>query len=90
MPANYDRAGGWLARSPLTERKLGLFGIGSVQDAILNYENCYFIVYLDRGTEFIESFYKDKGIPVNVCLTDMVHDIFGVYKIVPLQEMRGK
>ena len=41
---NYDIMGGWMCKTPLYGKKLGQFGLGDTQDALLKEEGVYFII----------------------------------------------
>lgn len=82
---NYDLMGGWLAKSPLSAKKLNYFHMDSMQEGMLYNKNVYMMAELSKGTDFIRSYFKeqleDQDIQVTVDLTDTICDIIGVYKI---------
>lgn len=78
---NYDIMGGWLNKSPLYEKKLKVFGMISMQDALVNDDKVYMLSEISKGTEFLTDYYEDQGLAVETELIDTINDIIGVYKI---------
>lgn len=91
--SNIDIMGGWLNKSPLTEEKLSLFEIDSMEDAILNKDNVYVIVTAGESkdypalTEWIKAYYDFRGKNVTVNQVDNIYtdgkEIFRIYQVNP-------
>ncbi len=89
--ANYDIMGGWASKSPLTEKKLAYFGITDMEQAVLNGENVYVIVYaeetvkLPKVQEWLPAYYAEKGHDTVLLLTDTIavdgREVFAVYTL---------
>lgn len=78
---NYDIMGGWLSKSPLYEKKIKNFGMDSMQQGIVYHDKVYVMAELEKGTEYMTSYFADQNITVSMELTDTICDIIGVYKI---------
>ena len=78
---NYDIMGGWLVKSPTHRKKLGVFGMDSMEEALLYSENVYMMAELQKGTEVFERYFEEQGRDVELELEDTVAGIIGVYKL---------
>lgn len=78
---NYDIMGGWLVKSPSYDKKLAAFGMDSMEEGILHHENVYMMAELEKGTDYIVSYFREQGTQVSVELADTICDIIGVYRI---------
>ncbi len=78
---NYDIMGGWLVKSPTHRKKLGVFGMDSIEEALLYSENVYMMAELQKGTEVFERYFEEQGREVELELEDTVAGIIGVYKL---------
>lgn len=78
---NYDICGGWLAKSPLCEEKYGKFGIASVQDALIENDNVYFVAEEGSDLAWLYTFYEEKGIDLELECRDRVAEHFCVYRL---------
>lgn len=85
---NYDLMGGWLVKSPTHRKKMEVFGMTSMQEALLHQENVYLMAELAKGTEGFEAYFAEQGTGagVKLKLVDTVCDIIGVYQVVPAGE----
>lgn len=83
--ANYDIAGGWICKSPLYRQKLGRFGIESACEALAGDGRVYFIMSdaekSERGLEWLEDFYAEKGLEVELLESDRIGDNYCVYQL---------
>ncbi|MDD2970546.1 MAG: hypothetical protein PHE02_00245 [Lachnospiraceae bacterium] len=82
---NYDYLGGWACKSPADKEKLEAYGITDIEDAILNNKKVYVVSKVERSMEWIENYFNEKGIEINVMLEDSIEDngeaLFGIYQI---------
>ena len=78
---NYDLMGGWIMNSPIYRDKLAHFGINSAAQAILDNDNVYVICLDETGMGWLEDYYSDIGIDVDIHRTDTVTDGYGVYAV---------
>ncbi|MBR6771634.1 MAG: hypothetical protein IKM28_10495 [Lachnospiraceae bacterium] len=86
---NYDLMGGWLVKSPLYRQKLEQFGIPSMEEGLLDMEQVYLMVELEKGTEELGRYFADQNIEVRFTLTDEICGLLGVYQVERL-EKEGK
>lgn len=78
---NYDIMGGWLVKSPSYRKKLEVFGITSMRDALLYQENVYMMAELTKGTESFEAYFSEYSEAAELELADTICDIIGVYRV---------
>ena len=78
---NYDICGGWLAKSPLCGEKYAQFGFTSIQEALLEKDNVYFVAEQGADLEWLSELYAEKGVCVDLECQDSVAGQFDVYKI---------
>ena len=78
--ANHDIMGGWACKSPLYYKKLAAAGFTSMQDAILQ-DGVYVVSKTVNDIDWLQDYYKDKGIDVDITRVDLVADVFVVYKV---------
>ena len=69
---NYELCGGWIAASPVYDKKLEKAGITAVDQALLENENVYFVASDSRDLNWIDEYYKVKGINVKREIVDTV------------------
>ncbi len=79
-PSNHDIMGGWASKSPLYYEKLRANGFTSMEEALLE-DGVYVVAKESSGADWIEDYYGDKGIAVNVEQTDEVSGVFLIYKV---------
>lgn len=77
---NYDIMGGWICKSPLYEKKLSYFGITSMADGLLNNDRVYMIME-ENSTDWLEAYYMEQGISVEINQVDFVGKYYGVYQV---------
>ncbi len=60
-PGNYDLLGGWLCKSPHSEKKLAAFGHESMGQAVLTGENIRFVGEADTDWEWLSDLLAEHG-----------------------------
>lgn len=80
---NYDIMGGWACKSPLQKKKLSAFGIDTMEQALRDREDVYFVCMKEENTTWIVDYYEDHGTPVTVRLVDTIAGIFEIYAVLP-------
>ncbi|MBD5551859.1 MAG: hypothetical protein HDQ96_11915 [Lachnospiraceae bacterium] len=78
---NYDICGGWLAKSPLCAEKYGQFGIASIQTALIENDNVYFVAEEGSDLAWLYALYEEKGITLEPRCQDRVAEHFCVYQL---------
>lgn len=83
---NYDFLGGWICKSPLQEKakKEYLKEETSIAEALLE-DNFYFIIKEQREPAFLEKYYKEKGMKVELKKIDQIdysNNPFLVYQLI--------
>lgn len=78
---NYDICGGWLAKSPLCGEKYGQFGIASVQTALIDKDNVYFVAEEGTDLAWLPALYEEKGIDLEMECLDRVAEHFCIYRL---------
>lgn len=83
---NYDIMGGWVSKSPLTDKKLSTFGIESMEKAIAEADNVYVIAKTTTEMQWLLDYYKEKGYSNNeLSVIDTIDvdgkNIFYVYQM---------
>lgn len=84
---NFDICGGWIAKSPLMNKKLAKSGLTDIQtDLCSTDKNVYFIAKADRDVEWLKDYYNEKGQAVDIIVSDILtlydKELFIIYKIV--------
>ena len=82
---NRDILGGWASKSPLAVKKIKNLGFDSVSQAMLD-SKTYFVQNKTEDVTWLEEFYQDKGIQVEISKVDTVADIFSIYQVTEIQE----
>ena len=86
--ANYDIMGGWICKSPLYKQKLEYFGIASMEGGLLKDGQAYMIMndtLPDNNTGWLEDYYHERNISVEVGEVDRIGENYGVYRIKKVQ-----
>ncbi|MDE7283998.1 MAG: hypothetical protein K2N85_10525 [Lachnospiraceae bacterium] len=81
---NYDIMGGWMCKSPLYREKLKQFGISTMEDGLLHVPFVYFIIDIEErngDTDWLKSYYAQKGITVTVEQEDLIDGRYIVYQV---------
>lgn len=87
-PANYDIVGGWMCKSPLYRKKLGLFGVEDAADALAQGKADFIMSDEEaeqRGLTWLTVPYAEKGLDVYVEEYDRIGENFGVYQVIPVR-----
>lgn len=83
---NYDIMGGWACKSPLWKKKLAAFGIDSMEQALKDREDVYFVRKTSEDMEWLCAYYEEHGTPVEAVLEKTVAGEFEIYSVRPKQE----
>ncbi|MBD5462113.1 MAG: hypothetical protein HDR24_03490 [Lachnospiraceae bacterium] len=78
---NYDIMGGWACKSPLQRKKLAGFGIESMEQALRDREDVYFVRMKSEDMQWLFDYYEDHGTPIEVNLIDTIADVFEIYAV---------
>ena len=78
---NYDIMGGWACKSPLQRKKFALFGIETMEQALLARDNVYFVRNTGEDMEWLAEYYLGHGIQVELIKIETVADVFEIYQI---------
>lgn len=78
---NYDIMGGWACKSPLWHKKLGVFGITDVQEALAERDDVFYVQEAGADAGWLQRYYGECGSEVQIHLTEMVEDEFEIYRI---------
>lgn len=78
---NYDIMGGWACKSPLWEKKLAVFGITDMEEALISREDVYYVQETGADTDWLIRYYGDHGVSVELTMTDRVGEYFEIYQI---------
>lgn len=78
---NYDIMGGWAAKSPLQRKKLAYFGIESMEHALRDREDVYFVRMKSEDMQWLFDYYQGHGTPIEVKLVDTIEDVFEIYAV---------
>ena len=78
---NYDLLGGWLCKSPLTEKKLRSFGYTSMEEAITEGENVYLAGKPETSWDWLTAFLAEQGIRAKIQSVDVIESSSGGWRI---------
>ncbi len=78
---NHDIMGGWACKSPLQKKKLAVFGIDSMEQALKDREDVYFVRKNSEDMQWLFDYYEGHGTPVDVWLVETVADVFEIYGV---------
>lgn len=78
---NYDIMGGWACKSPLQRKKFANFGIESMEQALRDREDVYFVRMKSEDMQWLLDYYEGHGTPVRVELVETIADIFEIYSV---------
>lgn len=85
-PFNYDLLGGWLVKSPLTQKKLAAFGFSSMEEAVRGEEGVYILSDAASGIEWLEDYLAFRQEGASVVRVDTIADRVDVYQVVAGQK----
>lgn len=83
--SNYDIMGGWICKSPLYKEKIGKFGMETMAEGLLESPNVCFVMDIempDSNTDWLQAYYAENGIAVEIERVDMIGESYAVYKVV--------
>ena len=78
--SNYDIMGGWLNKSPLTEEKMNLFGISSMESGLLQ-DGVYMIYNPKETLDWLYAYYEGKGYSIEISNIETINEDFCVLKL---------
>lgn len=78
---NYDIMGGWACKSPLQRKKLAAFSIVSMEQALKDREDVYFVRKTSEDMQWLYEYYEGHGTPVDTVLVDVIAGEFEVYSV---------
>ena len=79
---NYDIMGGWACKSPLWKKKLSAFGIDSMEDALVNREDVYYVQETGADTDWLYAYYWDHGMEIILQLQEEPLEEFEIYRVI--------
>ncbi len=88
-PDNYDIMGGWACKSPLQRKKFALYGIGTMEQALREQENVYFVRKSSEDMQWLFDYYEGHGTPVEAEKIAVVAEEFEIYSVRAKQESVG-
>ena len=77
---NYDIMGGWACKSPLWKKKLAAFDIESMEQALKDRENVYFVRKKSEDMDWLPAYYEGHGTPIETKLVKQMAD-FEIYAV---------
>lgn len=78
---NYDIMGGWACKSPLWRKKLAVFGIDSMEQALTDRADVYYVQETGADTSWLNDYYADRDVAITLELTERVGEDFEIWKI---------
>lgn len=78
---NYDIMGGWACKSPLQRKKLALYGITDMEQALKDDDHVYFVRKTSEDMQWLFDYYEGHGTPVEVHKAAAVGDAFEIYSV---------
>lgn len=78
---NYDIMGGWACKSPLQRKKLAVFGIDNMEQALRDRGDVYFVRMTDEDMQWLSDYYEDHGTPIETTLIDKIANVFEIYEV---------
>ncbi|MCM1125413.1 MAG: hypothetical protein NC429_02990 [Lachnospiraceae bacterium] len=86
---NYDIIGGWACKSPLWAKKLAVFGITDVEQALREREDVFFVRKISEDMDWLPAYYEERRTPVETKLVETVAGEFEIYQVSPAQPQGG-
>ena len=78
---NYDIMGGWACKSPLWEKKLAAFGIDSMEQALREREDVFFVRKISEDMGWLSVYYEEHGTPIETRLVETMAGEFEIYAV---------
>lgn len=78
---NYDIMGGWVCKSPLQREKLDEFGISTMEQALRDLDNVYFVKRVDVDMKWLKSYYSEHDTPIETYLVKTIAEQFEIYAV---------
>ncbi len=78
---NWDVAGGWAAKSPLSAKKLSLYDIDDPGEALVERSDVYFVTKTGSDTAWLSDFYASEGLDITITQTDTIGEDFAVLSV---------
>ncbi len=78
---NYDIMGGWICKSPLQRKKMENFGIDTMEQALRESDNVYFVKLASIDMGWMKDYYAGHGTPVEPRLVETIADKFEIYAV---------
>lgn len=78
---NYDIMGGWACKSPLQRKKLALYGIDNMEQALREMENVYFVRKSGEDMQWLSEYYEGHGTPVKTERVAVIAEVFEIYEV---------
>lgn len=78
---NYDIMGGWACKSPLWEKKLAAFGIDSMEQALREREDVFFVRKISEDMGWLSVYYEEHGTPIETELIETIAGEFEIYAV---------
>lgn len=85
---NYDIMGGWACKSPLWHKKLALFEISDMEQALREREDVFFVRKIGEDMEWLGAYYREHETPVEIRLVETVAETFEIYAVSPAAGQR--
>lgn len=86
---NYDIMGGWACKSPLWEKKLAAFGIDSMEQALREREDVFFVRKISEDMDWMSVYYEEHGTPIETRLIETIAGEFEIYAVSAKAESQG-
>lgn len=78
---NYDIMGGWTCKSPLWRKKLEVFGISNMEQALKDMTNVYFVCNSTGDVQWLADYYEEHDTPVEIVPIKTIGDRFEIYEV---------
>lgn len=78
---NYDIMGGWACKSPLWKKKLAAFGIDSMEQALKDREDVFFVRKTSEDMGWLGEYYQEHGTPIETVLVKTLAGEFEIYAV---------
>lgn len=82
-PFNYDLLGGWLVKSPLTEKKMRSFGYATMGEAVRAGNNVSLLVESGNGLAWLTDYFTAEGLQLQVVKTGEITEGVEIWQVLP-------